>query len=175
LRSQPKRAINTRDTESVNARYRCQFFSNLEVSVARGFGSGAAGGRGARGVAQRPTGARCTALETAPQLPSCGCSAGRASWRSSPRHPQPDTLSTTATLGARCAPKAALLRQPPAHPDRYPATPRDAANRHRSRSAPPPLSPPIARQKAGETDIFKLDGTDICTLGQQREQAQGRL
>jgi hypothetical protein len=25
--------------------------------------------------------------------------------------------------------------------------------------------PPTARQKAGETDIFKLDGADICTLG----------
>ena len=27
------------------------------------------------------------------------------------------------------------------------------------------MPPPAARQKAGETDIFKLDGTDICTLG----------
>ena len=27
------------------------------------------------------------------------------------------------------------------------------------------MPPPTARQKAGETDIFKLDGTDICTLG----------
>ena len=51
----------------VNARYRCQFFSNLEVSVVRGFGR-ASGGRGAPGVAQRPTGARCTALETATVL-----------------------------------------------------------------------------------------------------------
>jgi hypothetical protein len=29
------------------------------------------------------------------------------------------------------------------------------------------MPPPTARQKAGETDIFKLDGTDICTLGLQ--------
>ena len=27
------------------------------------------------------------------------------------------------------------------------------------------MPPPRARQKAGETDIFELDGTDICTLG----------
>src|SRR5271156_3883771 len=55
----------------------------------------------------------------------------------------------------------------PAPAVRRPATPRDAATRHRSRSAPPPKSPPTARHKAGETDIFKLDGTDICTLGLQ--------
>jgi FkbM family methyltransferase len=29
------------------------------------------------------------------------------------------------------------------------------------------MPPPTARQKAGETDIFKLDSTDICTLGLQ--------
>jgi hypothetical protein len=29
------------------------------------------------------------------------------------------------------------------------------------------MPPPNAHQKAGETDIFKLDGTDICTLGLQ--------
>ena len=27
---------------------------------------------------------------------------------------------------------------------------------------------PTARLKGGETDIFKLDGTDICTLGLHR-------
>jgi hypothetical protein len=112
--------------------------------VARCFGS--SGGRAwSPGVAQRPT--------------------GRASWRSSPRHPQPETPSTAATPGARCAPIAAPRHAPAAHPDRHPATPRDASVLHRSRSAPPPLSPPTARQKAGETDIFNLDGTDICTLG----------
>jgi hypothetical protein len=51
--------------QHVHAKYRCQFFSNLELSVARCLGW-AAGGRGAPGAAQRPTGARCTALETAP-------------------------------------------------------------------------------------------------------------
>jgi hypothetical protein len=30
------------------------------------------------------------------------------------------------------------------------------------------MPPPTARQKAGETDIFKLEGTDICTLGLTR-------
>ncbi len=39
-----------------------------------------------------------------------------------------------------------------------------AAARHRSCSAPSSIPPPTAHQKAGETDIFKLDGTDICTL-----------
>jgi hypothetical protein len=29
------------------------------------------------------------------------------------------------------------------------------------------MPPPTAHQKAGETDIFKLDGTDICTLALQ--------
>ena len=29
---------------------------------------------------------------------------------------------------------------------------------------------PTARQNAGETDIFKLDGTDICTLGLHRRE-----
>jgi hypothetical protein len=33
------------------------------------------------------------------------------------------------------------------------------------------MPPPTAHQKAGETDIFKLDGTDICTLGLQRQSA----
>jgi aryl-alcohol dehydrogenase-like predicted oxidoreductase len=37
------------------------------------------------------------------------------------------------------------------------------------------MSPPTARLKAGETDIFKLDGTDICTLGLQSPLARGRL
>jgi len=29
------------------------------------------------------------------------------------------------------------------------------------------MPPPTAHLKAGETDIFKLDSTDICTLGLQ--------
>jgi hypothetical protein len=33
------------------------------------------------------------------------------------------------------------------------------------------MPPPTARQNAGETDIFKLDGTDICTLGLHVTQA----
>ena len=45
--------------EPVHAKYRCQCISNLELSVARCMGSG--GGRvRSPGVAQRPTGARCT-------------------------------------------------------------------------------------------------------------------
>ena len=46
-------------TANVHAKYRCQCISNLELSVARCMGSG--GGRvRSPGVAQRPTGARCT-------------------------------------------------------------------------------------------------------------------
>jgi hypothetical protein len=40
-----------------------------------------------------------------------------------------------------------------------------SATPDRLRSARPPMSPPTARQKAAESDIFKLDSTDICTLG----------
>ena len=75
-----------------------------------------------------------------------------------------ETPSATATPGARYAPTAALPHVPADYHDRCPARPRDAATPHRSCSALPSMPPPAARQKAGETDIFKLDSTDICTL-----------
>jgi hypothetical protein len=34
------------------------------------------------------------------------------------------------------------------------------------------MPPPTARQKVGETDIFKLASTDICTLGLQAMSTQ---
>jgi hypothetical protein len=37
------------------------------------------------------------------------------------------------------------------------------------------MPPPAARQKAAETDISKLDGTDICTLGLHVWRWQRRL
>ena len=37
------------------------------------------------------------------------------------------------------------------------------------------MPPPTAHLKAGETDIFKLDSTDICTLGLHQEAAEWRL
>src|SRR5271170_3480785 len=105
---------------------------------------------------------------------SCGCSAGRASWKSSPRRRHSETLATTATPGARCGPKAAPPHSQAAHHVRRPATLRDAEAPLRSRSAPSLKSSPTAHQKAAETDIFKLDGTDICTLGLQSMSAQDR-
>src|SRR6266404_7648514 len=105
---------------------------------------------------------------------SCDCSAGRVSSRSDPAHPWPETPLTAATPGARCAPTAAPPHQPADHRDRRPATPRDAAAPHRSCSTPPPTSPPTARQTTGETDISKLDGTDICTLRLQFLSAHDR-
>ncbi len=68
----------------------------------------------------------------------------------------------------------AAHRGPADHLDRRPVTPRNAAARHRSRSAPSSMPPPTA-QKAGETDISKLDGTDICTLRLQDRAAHPGL
>src|SRR6266404_1999190 len=95
---------------------------------------------------------------------SCDCSAGRVSSRSAPAHPRPETPSTTATPGARCAPEVAPLSAPEARHGQHPAAPRAASAPHRSCSAPSPKSPPTARKTTGETDISNWDGTDICTL-----------
>jgi hypothetical protein len=43
---------------SVSTKYRCHHLCHLEMSLPSGVGRRAAGGRGAPGVAQRPTGAR---------------------------------------------------------------------------------------------------------------------
>jgi len=82
--------VLSRSGKFVNAKYRCQFFSNLEVSVARCLGR-AAGGRRAPGVAQRPTGARLHRARN-----RTGCLTERASARSARRKAQP-TLNRRAS------------------------------------------------------------------------------
>jgi len=125
--------------------------------------------RPASGQNRRSSDARSTKPPSGLPQKSCDCSAGRVSSRSAPAHPRPETPSTTAIPGARCAPEVAPLSEPADRPDRRPATPRDAAAPHRSCSTPPPTSPPTARQTAAETDISNWDGTDICTLRLQEE------
>jgi hypothetical protein len=49
----------------VSTKYRCHSFCHLEMSLLGGWGR-TAGGRGAPGVAQRPTGAQRTMIEIAP-------------------------------------------------------------------------------------------------------------
>jgi hypothetical protein len=53
------------EVPDVSTKYRCHFFCHLEMSLLGGWGR-TAGGRGAPGVAQRPTGAQRTMIEIAP-------------------------------------------------------------------------------------------------------------
>jgi hypothetical protein len=103
-----------------------------------------------RGLARnrRSSVARSTMPPHAPLLPSCGCSAGRASSRSNPRHRHCETPSTTATLGTRYAPqlRRSTQRQTtsidlPQHLETQQLATAHAQHHHRCR--------PTARQKLG--------------------------
>src|SRR6516162_9786524 len=83
----------------------------------------AAGGRGAPGVAQRPTGARVVS-------------------RSGRSRPRPGTPSTDETLDAARARAAAPPLPPSIVADPNPAAPRAAAAPHRSSAEPSPHTPP---------------------------------
>ena len=90
--------------------------------------------------------------------------ADRASSRSNPRHRHCETPSTTAIPGARCAPTAALQHAPADLHDRRRATPRDAAARHRSRSAPSSMPPPQPTKKPEGLTFSNWTALTLCTL-----------